>query len=117
MSTSACPGVIVATDHIQLVMRKIESTLNPQENLKEEVVALHDVYLARKNILEEIRAKHVALRHQQRILARESCVDSAAHRVRAPRLVRTHGACTVVASAAKEAQTEEAPTTARDEPV
>jgi hypothetical protein len=71
--------------HIETVMRQVEATLNPQENLKEEVTALHDVYLHRKTILQEIDAKHGALRHQQRLLAREGV----ARRARVPRNVRT----------------------------
>jgi len=47
----------------------IEATSNPKQNLKDEVTALHDVYLQRKSILQDIDAKYNALRHQQRMLA------------------------------------------------
>jgi len=74
----------IAVGHIELVMQRIDDTLNPQGSLKEEVSALRDVYLDRKNILLEIDAKHTALRHQKRLVAREG----AARRVRIPRTAR-----------------------------
>ena len=115
MSSLACPCVVLAIDHIELVMRKIEYTLNPQENLKDEVVALHDIYLKRKIILEEINTKHVALRHQQRLLAREGVVDGAAHCVRVPRPARVPGACTAVAALSIKPQPDNAHPTVHDE--
>jgi len=73
-------------------MRMIEATLNPKENLKDEVAALHDVYLQRKSILQDIDAKYNALRHQQRMLAREG----ASHRVRGSRPVKAPASALVV---------------------
>jgi len=75
----------IAVGHIESVLHRIETTLNPQGTLKEEVKALHEVYLNRKNILLEIDAKHTALRHQKRLVAREG----AARRVRIPRTARS----------------------------
>jgi len=89
MSARACPGTVVASNQIETVMRMIEANLNPKENLKDEVSALHDVYLQRKSILQDIDAKYNELRHQQRLLAREG----ASHRVRAPRPAKPTG-CT-----------------------
>ena len=76
-----CPSSIVTSNHIERVMRMIEATSNPKQNLKDEVTALLDVFLQRKSILQDIDAKYNALRHQQRMLAREGT----SHRVRASR--------------------------------
>jgi len=78
------PCMAIAVGHIEVVMQRIDDTLNPQGSLKEEVSALRDVYLNRKNILLEIDAKHTTLRHQKRLVAREG----AARRVRIPKTAR-----------------------------
>jgi hypothetical protein len=70
----------------------IEATSNPKQNLKDEVTALHEVYLQRKSILQDIDAKYNALRHQQRMLAREGT----SHRVRASRPTKAMGSAVVV---------------------
>jgi hypothetical protein len=75
----------ITVGHIEVVLQRIDNTLNPQGSLKEEVTALREVYLNRKHILLEIDAKHTALRHQKRLLAREG----AARRVRIPRTARS----------------------------
>jgi len=70
----------------------IEATSNPKQNLKDEVTALHEVYLQRKSILQDIDAKYNALRHQQRMLAREGT----SHRVRTSRSAKALGSAVVV---------------------
>jgi len=70
----------------------IEATSNPKQNLKDEVTALHEVYLQRKSILQDIDAKYNALRHQQRMLAREGT----SHRVRTSRPAKALGSAVVV---------------------
>jgi len=92
MSMRPCPSTIVTSNHIERVMRMIEATSNPKQNLKDEVTALHEVYLQRKSILQDIDAKYNALRHQQRMLAREGT----SHRVRTSRPAKALGSAVVV---------------------
>ena len=56
----------------------------PSHNVKDEVNELHDVYLHRKNILQQIDEKHVALRHLQRMDSR-SVAGRAVRSIRPPR--------------------------------
>jgi len=72
MDSHPCPCFCIAIKRIEAIFRDVETALAPPHDAKNEVSELHDVYLHRKNILQQIDEKHVALRHLQRLESRSA---------------------------------------------